>query len=144
MLEVLWRSDPAVLTISQWGVLSAYSIKGGTFQAYQRHLKREGLIEVRGREVTITSAGLALFPATPEPMNRAEVLEMWRASLVLGERKTLDVLVDAPEGLSREELGEQSGYSMDGGTGQAYLRKLKRNDLAVETDGLIRLSEELR
>lgn len=144
MLEVLWRSDPAVLTISQWGVLSAYSIKGGTFQAYQRHLKREGLIEVRGREVTITSAGLALFPATPEPMNRAEVLEMWRASLVLGERKMLDVLVDAPEGLSREELGEQSGYSMDGGTGQAYLRKLKRNDLAVETDGLIRLSEELR
>jgi len=144
MLEVLWRSHPAVLTRSQWGALAGYAIKGGTFQAYARHLKRDGLIELQHREVTITEAGLALFPSRPEPLTAAETLEMWRDRLVLGERTMLDVLVESPSGVSRDELAERSGYNMTGGTGQAYLRKLKRNSLAVESGGLIRLAEFLR
>jgi len=144
MLEVLWRSHPAVLTRSQWGALAGYAIKGGTFMGYARHLKRDGLIELQHREVTITEAGLALFPNRPEPLTAAETLGMWRDRLVLGERTMLEVLVGAPDGVSREELGERSGYTMAGGTGAGYLRKLKRNSLAVESGGLIRLAEFLR
>lgn len=144
MLEALWRSYPATLLLSQWGTLSAYSIKSSTFKVYARALKRKGFIALDGRQVEITEAGRDLFPAVAIPLSPGETLERWRRALVDGERKMLDALVEAGRsGLSISELGQQIGRSLSSSTFKVYLRKLKRNGLVEESGGILRASDTL-
>jgi hypothetical protein len=60
---------------------------------------------------------------------------MWRQALRAGEWRMLEALVAVyPDALSREELGEQTGFTLTGGTFGTYLGTLRRNGL-IEVQG---------
>lgn len=137
MLEVLASGYPTKRTISQLSTLAGFTMSGGTFQQYLRHLKNDGYVAVRGHEIELTQAGLAVVgAAAPSPQSTEEVLEMWRRVLRAGERKMLDELVKVyPDSMSRGGLGGMTGFTASGGTFQQYLRTLIRNGLVEPLDG---------
>jgi len=135
MLEVLAQFHPGSRTKAQIGALAGYTPSGGTFGTYFSTLRRNELIEedVLGN-VRITEAGLNWFGnALPEaPKTTEELHEMWRDKLLAGERKMFDILISRyPDPISKEDLGQESGYESSGGTFGTYLSTLRRNMLAV-------------
>lgn len=65
-------------------------------------IRRERLIDLTGGRIFITDAGLAYLGELPRPEDPAELLATWRAALGR-ERVLLDVLMEHPEGLSKDE-----------------------------------------
>jgi hypothetical protein len=145
MLEALGRRHPQPLTRDQLGTLSGFAAGGGTFRNYVAHLKREGLVEERGGSVTLTATGekeVAHVIGTAQSPD--EVRAMWKQSLGAGEWRMVEVLLDqGGEPITREKLGELSGFEASGGTFRNYAAKIKRVGLAVEEHGGIRVVEEL-
>ena len=145
MLETLARHHPMVMSRSQLATLSRFAPRGGTYGTYLGDLKRAGYIELGGREVSITAAGMAVCDhIAPRPMRPDEVLETWRGALRLGARRMLDELVAIhPEGMTRSDLAERTDFAVTGGTFGTYLGDLKRNGLIEERDGRWRAAEIL-
>lgn len=147
MLGVLAQFHPGSRTKSQLGALSGYTPSGGTFGQYYGKLKRQKLIkEGNSGEVSISEAGLEWFGGEiPEgPKSAEELLAMWRGKLLQGERKMLDTLVQVyPSTLTKEELGEKSGYASSGGTFGQYLGTLRRNALVLIDGDDVRAAETL-
>lgn len=145
MLSALASHYPMRVTKAQLGTLSGYAYKGGTFTKYFGILKKAGLIVDSSGEISVTDAGLDYFGGTPPaPKTADETLEMWRGALEGGPRKLLDELVAAhPAGLSRDDLGERTGYAASGGTFTKYLGILKRNDLVVVAGGEVYANDTL-
>jgi len=146
MLGVLAQFYPGVRTRAQVAQLAGYAASGGTFGAYFGRLRRFRYIEEKGDNVQITQEGLSFLgeDAPTAPSSTAELLEVWRKKLIAGERKMLDVILEAyPEAVSKEDLGEKSGYTASGGTFGAYLGTLRRNDLVDVAGNLVRASESL-
>lgn len=147
MLEVLAQFHPGTRSKSQLGALSGYTPSGGTFGGYLSKLRKNGLIKEDHRgDLTITEAGLDWFgtdrPAAPTTTE--ELIQMWRGKLVAGERKMLDVLLEAhPNSVTKEELGEKSGYTSTGGTFGGYLSTLRKNALAIVEDETVTASDAL-
>jgi hypothetical protein len=136
MLETLARHHPMKVTRAQAATLSAFKVTGGTFRTYWNVLKRAGLIEEDGKEVSVTAAGLLEAGVTPaNPMTTEELLDMWRGALKAGARTMLDQLVAIfPDALTPDELAERVNMVPSGGTFRTYLGTLRRNGL-VEFDG---------
>lgn len=147
MLETLAQFYPGTRTRSQVGQLTGLSPRGGTFGNYFGHLRRDSYVmEAHDGSVSITEKGLGVFGGQiPEgPSGPEELLVMWREKLIAGERKMLDALVEAhPNGLSREDLGERTGFTYTGGTFGNYLGTLRRNDLVTVDGDTVRASETL-
>lgn len=147
ILEVLAQFHPGTRSRSQLGALTGLTPSGGTFGNYYGRLKRGQYLEQdAGGGIRITETGLEYFGGEiPQgPQGAAEVLEMWRTKLLAGERKMLDALVEAyPNGMTKEELGETSGYTSSGGTFGNYLGTLRRNALAVVTRESVTASDTL-
>ena len=138
MLETLLRRYPTKLTRAQLGTLAGFTPSGGTFGTYFGTLRRHGLLrETAHGEVELTETGLRSLGADlpPAPQTTDEVLAMWEQALKKGEWRLLEALVQVyPKPLSREALGEHTGYTATGGTFGTYLGTLRRNGL-VEVDG---------
>jgi hypothetical protein len=145
ILETLARHAPMKVTRTQLGTLSRFKASGGTFGTYFGTLKRAGFLQDEGGEISITQAGLDYVGVdVPEPTTTEELLQMWYSALRAGERKMLDELVSFyPAGLSRDELGERTGFAPSGGTFGTYLGSLRRNGLIEETNGEVRASDTL-
>jgi hypothetical protein len=147
MLEVLAQFHPGTRTRSQLGALSGYTPSGGTFGNYYGRLKKFGLIkeDVVGA-AQITEAGLDWFgPTRPQaPGTTDELLNMWRSKLLAGERKMLDaVIARYPSQISRQELGEETGYESTGGTFGNYLGTLRRNALVTVDKESVKASDAI-
>lgn len=136
MLEALARQDPMRLTLSQLATLAKVKRRGGSFRTYLSRLRTLGYIIEEAGEVGISDAGREVVGSvSPTPMSTDEILSMYRARLVDGARRMLDVLVAAhPHWVSREELSEKASVSLSGGSFRTYLSKLTTNGLA-EVDG---------
>lgn len=145
IVEVMARHYPQWLTKSQIGVLASFKTSGGTFNTYWGAIRRAGLVTDRnsGKEFQATQTGLAFAGVDPgSPLTTGEVLAQWRGVLKRGARNMLDLLVDAwPNGLTRDELADQLGMAMTGGTFNTYLGTLTRNGLAVREDGIYRAAD---
>jgi len=143
MVEALARYHLGSMTVSQLRTMARLR-KSGTSDTYLSELVRHGLISREGNEVRITDAGLAMVgDAARDPMTAGETLEEWRQVFRAGARRMLDSLVeDRGRGMTREQLGQTAGLKKSG-TFSTYLGQLKRNGLAVESDGLVRLAEFL-
>ena len=145
MLQALARLDRP-LTRTQLGTLAGFVPGGGTFGTYLGVLKRHGFIEEQHGGLTITPAGLAELgdTAPSRPQTTAELLDLWRNRLRAGERRMLDVLVDAyPGEMTREDLGGRTGFTVSGGTFSTYLGVLRRNGLIEVDGGAVRASGTL-
>lgn len=141
ILLALAQRHPMWTTDAQIGTLSGFTASGGTFRNYYRNLRRLGMIQENGNRILITEAGLSnVDPAELE--KPADAIELWRSSLIEGERKMLDFLIKSyPKKVSQEELGEVTGYAASGGTFRNYYRNLRRNGLLEEEGDSVRLGE---
>ena len=147
MLQTLAQRHQLKMTRAQLGTLAGFTPSGGTFSTYFGTLKRHGFLEENGNgTVRVSQAGLDFLgeDVPPAPSTTAELQDMWKHMLRGGEAKMLDELVAvSPEGLTRQDLGERTGFTASGGTFTTYLGTLRRNGL-VEVDGdLLRASETL-
>lgn len=137
MLRELARRYPATFTRSQVGTLAGFTPSGGTFSDYFGKLKRLGLIhEDHQGNVSVTQAGLDYVgEVPPAPSTHDEIVAMWKNNLKSGIGRMLDEIVRCyPQPITREELGERSGFTISGGTFSDYLGQLRRNGL-VEVNG---------
>lgn len=128
MLEAISTRHPTPMSRAQLAALSGFSLTGGTFRTYLPSLKSAGLIEYQGDHVVLTSGGVAAVSdaMAAAPQTTEAVLSQWRAKLGSGELKMFDALVaEYPNAVSRERLGELSGFAMGGGTFRTYLPRLK-------------------
>jgi hypothetical protein len=128
---------PLFWTKAQVGTLTGFTPSGGTFGTYMRDLKRAGFIEISGKDVRVTDAGLDAVGEIPmAPTTNAEAMEIWSDKLRSGCYKLLEAIVDAGhEGISREELAEQTSFTMTGGTFGTYVGDLRRNGLVALEGG---------
>lgn len=146
IVETLARHHPMKVTRSQLGTLAKFKITGGTFQTYFSQLKRLGLIQEIGDEISVTEAGLEFVGVVhQEPMTPDEVVDMWRGSLKAGARRMLDeVLTVGRDGeMTKEELAERLDMAVTGGTFQTYLSTLRRNGLVLVESNYVYPSDAL-
>lgn len=125
--------------------LSGFTMSGGTFQAYLSELKKKGWVKESGELLQITEDGdNAAIDVPPLPESTDALVDLWASKFRAGAAKMLRLLVEIyPQAVSKEELGERTGFTSSGGTFQAYLSELKNNGLAVVQDGEVKASEEL-
>lgn len=124
------------------GILTGY--KRSSRDAYIARLAQKGLLDVRGTQLFATDAGRAALNGSFEPLpTGAALVEHWRQRLPEGERKTLDVLLEANGGeVVRERIDEATGYKRS--SRDAYLVRLKARGLVEFAGrGMVRASEEL-
>lgn len=145
MLEILGQWNPDPRTRDQLGALSGFSPTGGTFSEYLSILRRNGYISENGNGLHITDEGLATLPQIPErPDSPEELIVLWKSKFKAGVGRMLDCLVEVyPHGISREELGEKSGFTASGGTFSEYLSMLRRARLIEEGGGQVAAAKSL-
>lgn len=122
-------------------VLTGY--KRSSRDAYIARLVQKGFVETRGQELHPTQAGAAAI-GNFEPLPTGEALiEYWKTRLPEGERKTLEVLIEARgEDVDREKIDDQTGYKRS--SRDAYLMRLKARGLVEFSGrGMVRASAEL-
>lgn len=145
MLEVLARWYPTGLTKSQLATLSRLKVSGGTFSAYYGVLKRADLIIETESGVQISNAGLQVCKEVKQiPQTTEEIVGMWRSALRLGERRLLDILIEAyPKSISKTDLAENAELTANAGTFGNYLGTLRRNGLAEVRGDQVRAGQAL-
>lgn len=132
---------PGGLRRDQLTVLTQY--KRSSRDAYIQRLREKGLVETSGDRVNATQDGIAALPdAQPLPTG-PELQQHWLGKLPDGERKILQLLIDAyPSAVSRESLTEATGYARS--SRDAYLQRMKAKQLWTEPSrGEARASEDL-
>ena len=132
---------PDGLRREQLTVLTGY--KRSTRDAYIQRVRERGFVELAGELVVATDAGRDALPnAAPLPTG-VELQDFWRAKLPEGERKILEVLLDAhPKAVAREELGERTGFQRS--TRDAYLQRMRAKQLVTEPSrGEVKASDNL-
>jgi hypothetical protein len=143
-LAALAATYPAGMTEAQWATAAGYKKSGGTWGEYRRRLVRAGMIEQRGDQWFATEHGAASAGDVELPPAPGPDLARWWARRISGTPKIVEALLQAhPHALSREELGEQIGMIHTGGSFGEYIRRLRRNGIAVEQADGIRLSDEV-
>lgn len=132
---------PEPLTKQRIATLSGFSVNGGTFGAYISVLRKRGWLTGDKDELFITEEGLQNVESLSIPTGDA-LLNLWKGKFKAGVGKMLQVLYDSyPNTVTREELAEETGFEITGGTFGAYLSKLRKNKL-IEEDDDIKISEE--
>ena len=131
---------PHGLYRNQLTVLTGY--KRSTRDAYIARLREKGFTDQAGEKIIATDAGRAALPDCEAlPTGRA-LQEYWLARLPEGERKILEVLIQAhPEAVARADLDELTGYKRS--TRDAYISRLESKELVVSERGEVRASDEL-
>lgn len=136
ILRELASRYPAAWTKSQLGALTGFTPSGGTFSTYISELRRRSLINVSGKEISVTEQGLTFCGDVPAaPRSHDEVMQMWRGALKAGCYRMLEEIVrTGAEGIDKFALAEATGFTASGGTYSTYLSILRRNGL-VEING---------
>ncbi len=131
-------------TRRQLALQSGYKLTSSTFRNGLSTLKGDGLIDVAGATVRPTDAGLdAARHVAPLPEGAA-LVEWWRSKVGGGAPGALfDALLAAhPRALTKPELAEASGYSIESSTFRNGLSKLRTLEL-VERGDPIALTPDL-
>ncbi len=143
ILGFVASKSPEGLSKQRVATLSGFSMKGGTFGGYLSKLRKKGWITTQGNKIFATEEGINNAKEIPEIPSGEELLILWSSRFKSGVGRMLKCLYDNyPEGLSRVELGETSGYESSGGTFGGYLSKLKKNDLVTIQGEMITISKE--
>jgi hypothetical protein len=141
-LAALAGAYPGGMTESQWATSAGYKKSGGTWGEYRRRLVRAGMIELRGDQWFATDLGAASAGPVELPPSPGPELARWWAKRISGTPKMVEVLLEAwPNSIGREELGERMGMIHTGGSFGEYVRRLRRNEIAVEDASGIRLAD---
>jgi uncharacterized protein DUF87 len=126
----------------QLSVLAGY--KKSTRDLYVQPLRSRGLVAPAGDRLVRTEAAIEVLGPSFEPLPTGDALRAhWLGRLPTGERKTLEVLLEAYPGVvAREAVSERTGYKKS--TRDLYIQLLRSRQLVtVERDGGVRASETL-
>ncbi len=147
MLKAVAMLHPHPISKAQIATLSAFSVKGGTFQTYLSELKRNGWLEQTEHNgaLSITDAGLeSVGDVPPLPTSPNEIVAMWAGKFRAGAARMLRAIAEAyPMHIPKEELADLTGFTASGGTFQTYLSELRRNGLIEVAGNEIRASKEM-
>lgn len=104
-------------TKQQVGFVAGYNAKGGRFGNLLGELRRDGYIEYpRAGEIELTSKGSAVARDPGLPRTREALHEAVLNQLPGSEAKVLAVVLERyPGAVSRDELGDATGYEPRGG-----------------------------
>jgi hypothetical protein len=145
LVEVLVRCHPARFTKSQWAALAKLKHTSGTFGTYLSKLRTSGLIIEDGGLFGPSAEAfdwLQEYVGHTHPQSNEEIVEMWKNALGGTPARMIQVLREChPDGISREEIGEEVGVTHTSGTFGTYLSKLRSNRL-VEVHGQVLFAGE--
>lgn len=137
MIETLGRMAPLHLTKAQWGTVSGMKTTSGTWSTYFGEMKRAGFIGQDSAGFFLTDVGFDYLGGRPAPMTGEELQQHYRSILRAGCVRMLDAIAAAyPDGLDKEQLGEQVEMVTTSGTFSTYLGELTRNGLVEKVDGV--------
>lgn len=128
-------------TREQLSVLTGY--KRSSRDTYIQRLRERGYVEQLDDVLVASPEGIAALGSDFEPLPKGrELQDHWLSTLPTGERRILEVLVDAyPKAVERDVLSEVTGYKRS--SRDTYIQKLKARKL-VDLDGSApRASQEL-
>jgi uncharacterized protein DUF87 len=147
MLEAIARRYPVPTSESQCAQLAKVKRSGGTFGTYKSDLMRGGyMVESRdGLELTeLGWSEIGMSPGEASPQTTDDVLRLYEGTIRAGARRMVDALMEAyPSALAREELAEQAGVALEGGTFGTYLSDLRKAGLVEDQGDQISASELL-
>ena len=125
----------------QIALIAGYSHKGGGFNNSIGALRSRQYIQGDKAHLQITDAGLdAVGDVETLPIG-GDLLAYWSKQLPKAERTILRALFEAyPEALTKDELGEHTGYEISGGGFNNALGKLRTLEL-IEGRGEMKASE---
>jgi len=131
MLKAVAMYHPNEVSKNQVATLAGFSVSGGTFNTYLSELKRLDWINLQGDFISITNEGLQNVGQVESLSTDPEkLIEMWCSKFREGVGKMLRVITACyPYRISKIELAEKSGFSVEGGTFNTYLSELRRNGL---------------
>lgn len=145
VLRTLVNHHPAGFTLAQIGLLTGYSVSGGSFTGNWKLLRERGLVE--GTTLfRATEAALRLLGAQRQrPATLAERVQMWRQALPSdGHRRVFDALVTHHyQGVSKIDLAEMTNYETGAGRFGEILRTLRNNNLMIVRDGRLFANPDL-
>jgi len=129
------------VTREQLTVLTGY--KRSSRDTYLQRLKERGLVHVGPSEIVTTGDGVIALGPDFEPLPKGRALrDHWMERLPEGERRILDVLVQAyPHTVSREIVSDATEYKRS--SRDTYVQRLKSRRLITTNSDGIRASEEL-
>jgi hypothetical protein len=132
---------PGGATRSQLTVVTGF--RRSTRDTYLQRLRAKGYVDVRGGVIVVTDAGRAVARDVDPLPTGAALRAYWLARLPEGQRKLLEILIDAyPDAIDREHLSERTGLARS--SRDTYLQRLTARQLVTTVGrGTIRASELL-
>lgn len=125
-------------------VLSSQGPKSSAFREHLAAMRKEGLVESAGGEVTLTDEGLKEAPDTRRPMTLEELHRRWVAHLPPAGGRILFVLAERyPDGIERDDLANATGQSPKSSAFREHLAELGRLGIARSSLGRVRATELL-
>ncbi len=141
VLTAIAQHDVGV-TREQLTVLTGY--KRSSRDTYVQRLRERGLVDVAGEQLVASDAGVVALGSDFEPLPTGDALrEYWMQRLPEGERRVLQVLVEAyPKAVERERISDLTEYKRS--SRDTYLQRLSARKLVqAEGRGAVRASAEL-
>jgi hypothetical protein len=124
------------------GILAGYSPTSGGFNNSLSKLRSAGYVKGGGESLSITNAGSeALGEYEPLPTGD-DLHNYWYNKLSKSEAAILKVLVEARSELTKDQIGEATGYSSTSGGFNNSLSRLRTLEL-IEGYGQIKASDSL-
>jgi hypothetical protein len=145
VLRTLVNHHPAGFTLAQIGLLTGYSVSGGSFTGNWKLLRERGLVE-GSTLFRASEAALRLLGAQRQrPATLAERVQMWRGALPSdGHRRVFDALVNHHRyGISRTDLAETTNYEAGAGRFGEILSTLRNNNLMIVREGRLFANPDL-
>lgn len=145
MLIATAMCNPKPISKARMGMLSGMSPTSGSFSNYLSNLRIRGLIAENGSGFSITQLGLDnVGHYETLPTDPATLVNFWANKIGGGAGRMLKALFNAyPQALTKPELGEQSEMVHSSGSFSNYLSTLRTNALIEESNGTIKIAEEI-
>ncbi len=138
LLQTMARRHPMQVTRGQLAVLAGRSLRSSAYSGAMTEILRSGMVRQSDNLFSLTDAGVMAYraggsDATPDtPQERQET---WRRALPAYERALFDVLLAVyPESISREDLADRSGKSINSSKFAGSITSLRKNGLADDLD----------
>jgi hypothetical protein len=147
LLDTLVAHTPRRLTKAELSTLSGYKPRSSTYRNALSALRVAGYLDETGGLFSPSPEGFehAGADATVAPQTTEQLLDIWYRALGLASRRMLEALVAAhPDPVDRDDLAEQTGYSLTSSTYRNAISALRINGLLEDLpDGAYRASDGL-
>lgn len=136
MLDMLERIAPARVTWASLAAMIGNKARGGNFNAARKAMRESGRIIEDGDSVRSST------PAK-QGMTRAEAYDLWHDVLANPAPRMMHALLNAPDGLTKQEIGEALEIAPRGGNFNHGIAQLIRNGVAIDHGGRLHLADPL-